>query len=71
MIISTSCLCEKGKDIVLAATTLQFNVTNEFGSALPTSLSDDHRALEPPDPIPNSDVKRCIADGSLGGPMRE
>jgi hypothetical protein len=24
--------------------------------------------LEPPDPIPNSAVKRCIADGSVGSP---
>jgi hypothetical protein len=31
-------------------------------------LPDDHRALEPPDPIPNSEVKRCIADGSVGSP---
>ncbi len=30
-----------------------------------TGLPDDNRALEPPDPIPNSDVKRCIADGSV------
>ena len=28
-------------------------------------LLDDHRALEPPDPIPNSEVKRCLADGSV------
>ena len=33
-----------------------------------TELLDDHRALEPPDPIPNSEVKRCIADGSVGLP---
>src|SRR5690606_27163959 len=33
-----------------------------------TELLDDHRALEPPDPIPNSAVKRCIADGSVGFP---
>jgi hypothetical protein len=31
-------------------------------------LLDDHRALEPPDPIPNSAVKRRIADGSVGSP---
>ena len=31
-------------------------------------LLDDHRTLEPPDPIPNSEVKRCIADGSVGFP---
>ena len=29
---------------------------------------DDNRALEPPDPIPNSAVKHCIADGSVGSP---
>ena len=33
--------------------------------ALATEFLDDHRALEPPDPIPNSAVKRCIADGSV------
>ena len=35
---------------------------------LATEFLDDHRALEPPDPIPNSEVKRCIADGSVGFP---
>ena len=35
---------------------------------IPTELLDDHRALEPPDPIPNSVVKRRIADGSVGSP---
>ncbi len=34
----------------------------------PKELLDDHRALEPPDPIPNSVVKRRIADGSVGFP---
>ena len=33
-----------------------------------TGLLDDHRELEPPDPIPNSDVKRFFADGSVGFP---
>ena len=32
------------------------------------SLPGDNRALEPPDSIPNSVVKRCIADGSVGLP---
>ena len=32
------------------------------------SLPGDQRALEPPDPIPNSEVKRRIADGSVGSP---
>ena len=31
-------------------------------------LPGDNRALEPPDSIPNSEVKRCIADGSVGFP---
>ena len=29
------------------------------------SLPDDHRTVEPPDPLPNSEVKRSIADGSV------
>ena len=33
-----------------------------------TSLPDDNRVLEPPDPMPNSEVKRHIADGSVGLP---
>ena len=35
---------------------------------MPTSLPGDHRVLEPPDSIPNSEVKRYIADGSVGFP---
>ena len=31
-------------------------------------MPDDHRELEPPDPIPNSAVKWFIADGSVGFP---
>ena len=31
-------------------------------------LLGDNRAVEPPDPIPNSVVKRGIADGSVGFP---
>ena len=39
-------------------------------AAMPVTrvLPDDHRELEPPDPIPNSEVKRFIADGSVGFP---
>ena len=29
-------------------------------------MLDDHSKLEPPDPIPNSEVKRLSADGSVG-----
>ena len=32
------------------------------------SLLGDHSGLEPPDPIPNSEVKRISADGSVGFP---
>ena len=31
-------------------------------------LPDDNSELEPPDPIPNSVVKRFSADGSVGSP---
>ena len=31
-------------------------------------MLDEDRALEPPDPFPNSEVKRRIADGSVGSP---
>ena len=34
-----------------------------------TEFLDNHRASEPPDPIPNSEVKSRIADGSVGVPM--
>ena len=37
-------------------------------STFQTSLPDNHRELEPPDPIPNSAVKWFIADGSVGFP---
>jgi hypothetical protein len=31
-------------------------------------LPGNHRAVVPPDPIPNSEVKHSIADGSVGSP---
>ena len=37
-------------------------------SVTQASLPGDNRALEPPDYIPNSEVKRRIADGSVGFP---
>jgi hypothetical protein len=33
---------------------------------MPTNLSGGHSELEPPDPIPNSEVKRLCADDSVG-----
>ena len=46
---------------------IRWNVDRKV-NAPATEFLDDHRALEPPDPIPNSAVKRCIADGSVGFP---
>ena len=37
-------------------------------SVIYAGLPGGNRALEPPDSIPNSVVKRCIADGSVGLP---
>ena len=34
-------------------------------------LSSDNSAVAPPDPIPNSEVKRSSSDGSVGVPMWE
>lgn len=46
----------------------QFAEARPKGHESVPEFLDDHRALEPPDPIPNSEVKRCIADGSVGFP---
>ena len=35
------------------------------------SFPGENSAMEPPDPIPNSEVKRSSADGSVGDPMWE
>ncbi len=43
-------------------------LANETAFTL-TSLPGDNRALVPPDPISNSEVKRSIADDSVGVPM--
>ena len=52
------------------------NLTNDNGYAgspetrnpksvlLPVSSSGDHSAVDPPVPIPNTEVKRCSPDGS-------
>ena len=34
-------------------------------------LPGEHSAVEPPDPIPNSEVKRSCADGSVAQAMQE
>ena len=37
---------------------------SDFGTMIPTVLPDDHSEQEPPDSIPNSEVKLLSADGS-------
>ena len=53
----------------------QRSVSNELcmvaKAAGNTKLLGDNSKMEPPDPIPSSEVKRLSADGSVGGPMRE
>ena len=43
---------------------LSFNVIKPNSNRFP----GDHSRLEPPDPIPNSEVKRMYADDSVGSP---
>ena len=37
----------------------------EISPRHPNELPDDNRDLEPPDPMPNSEVKQIIANGSV------
>lgn len=37
----------------------------EISPQYPNELPDDNRDLEPPDPMPNSEVKQIIANGSV------
>ena len=39
-----------------------------INAALATSLLSDNSECDPPDPIPNSEVKPLSADGSVGSP---
>ena len=43
-------------------------VESESSLLYHTGFSGDNRDMEPPDPIPNSAVKRVIADDSVGIP---
>lgn len=42
-----------------------------FGWRRSNRLPGEISAVEPPDPIPNSEVKRSCADGSVAQAMRE
>ena len=46
----------------IAAMTSIWQLTRKF-------LSSDNSAVDPPDPMPNSEVKCSSADGSVGVPM--
>ena len=51
----------------LRARSLQRHDLRRHSKSLPGEIS----AVEPPDPIPNSEVKRSCADGSVAQAMRE
>ena len=40
-----------------------------IGPQKPDRCADEHSKLEPPDPFPNSEVKRLSADGSVAFAM--
>src|SRR5690554_4884246 len=46
----------------------QYDTDKHFQIRFVAVSPGDHRDVEPPDPIPNSAVKRVIADGSVGSP---
>jgi hypothetical protein len=56
-----------GKDEVPSST---LGISTSFQLVIKL-LSDDNSAVEPPDPMPNSEVKRGSADGSVAFAMRE
>ncbi len=53
------CLCD-------GSLWLKFN--RQWPPEKPTGLLGNHSVLDPPDPIPNSEVKRNSADDSVGSP---
>ena len=57
--------CEYTTD--MSSTRPRYHPSTEF-AARQSRLPGDHRDVEPPDPLPNSEVKRVIADGSVGSP---
>ncbi len=56
----------------VSTTSIYYRFTDLFEVAhmrvTSTGLPDDNRELEPPDPFPNSEVKRFIANGSVRSP---
>jgi hypothetical protein len=53
---------------LLVAAPLLFKGRRVRHKQIQASFPGDHRDMVPPDPIPNSEVKRVIADGSVGFP---
>ena len=52
-------------DVVCEASNFLLRLTDTL---IETVFPGDHSCLEPPDPIPNSEVKRMRADDSVGFP---
>ena len=48
---------------------MQNKMQNASSLQAQASFPGENSAMEPPDPIPNSEVKRSSADGSVGDPM--
>ena len=64
MIISSN---QKSQCTIYRLTTFQI-VSERKSNHCNTDFSGDHSELAPPDPMPNSEVKRLSADGSVGLP---
>ena len=50
------------------STSVYLNSIKTFKLSEFPNLSGNHRVVAPPESIPNSEVKRNIADGSVGSP---
>ncbi len=55
--------------VLILGMVLLERATRQIGRT--ADLPGGHSEWEPPDPIPNSEVKPLSADGSVGVPMRE
>src|SRR5210317_219472 len=67
-------LCVMSRHTDATLTLLQYSNWDDWGQicrsvpGYPTELLGHHSVLDPPDPIPNSEVKRNCADDSVGSP---
>ena len=62
-------LCVMSRHTDATFSLLQYsNLGSQRNLILITGLLGNHSVLDPPDPIPNSEVKRNRADDSVGSP---